>query len=347
MFAFITSLLFGNKTSKPASHAVQLGIDVFEDRIVPASVSFTNGVLLVTSDQSTNDFVRITAAGPNKDGSTGVKLYSNINGWQTQTFGDATHPVTNIGLDLKDGNDVVSVASLSSVVTLIGEGNGNNFIHVGAGKDVGVLAGSGQNIISLGGGSDHGFGDGNFPGFSAGAVAFLGWSYAFANGGTAFFGSPNVGNNANNFVHIGTKTGENSIVDIAGNGNNWINVGAGNNGIVVNGSGNNHVFTGNGNDNVIINGGGNNSVSVGRGDDTINITGNGNNRVSDHGSGSVTINGTGKDTVNARCSTSLAIALNGAGVGSRIVASSTDSISVDGNAVTQSGVVDNVHVRIV
>jgi|GEM_PF-5767964 len=347
MFAFITSLLFGNTTPKSTPLTVQLGLDVCEDRVVPASITFTNGVLLVSSDQTTNDYVRITAAGAQKDGSTGVRLFTNINGWHTQTFGDATHPVTNIALDLKDGNDVVSVASLSSVVTLVGEGNGNNFIQVGAGKDVGLLAGSGQNIVSLGGGTDNGFGDNSFPGFSAGAVVFLGWSYGFANGGTGIFGSPNVGNNANNFVHIGTKTGENSIIDINGNGSNWVGTGAGNDAILVNGSGNNHIFTGNGDDRVVINGGGNNSVGVGRGDSTVNITGNGNNHISDRGSGSVTINGTGRDTVNARCSSSLTISLNGAGVDSRIVATHTDNVSVDGTAVTQSGLDDNVHVRFV
>src|SRR5262245_42547710 len=116
------------------SHSVQLGLELFEDRIVPTTiVTFISGVVYVNADQTTDDTVTITAIGAASDGSTGVRItYSTPGGPVTEDHGDAAHPVTNIALDLKDGNDTVQVADLTSVAVYVGEGNGNNNITLGA-----------------------------------------------------------------------------------------------------------------------------------------------------------------------------------------------------------------------
>jgi Ca2+-binding RTX toxin-like protein len=332
----------------PPTRLNPLGLDVFEDRVVPASVTFTNGVLFVSADSATNDFVHITAAGSKHDGSTGVKLFTNVTGtWTTQTFGDAAHPVTNIALDMKDGNDFVDVDSLRATTVFIGEGNGNNIVHLGDTLSGGLITGSGRNFVEIDGGSVNVFGDSSLPGVAAGSAVFLGWGYQFTNGGTGIFTTAGVGNNNNNVIDMDTTTSETALVDVNGNGNNVLFGGRGTDAFFVQGNGNNRIFGGPGNDRIIINGSGNNQVHAGTGTDTVNISGSGNNSVWSSGSGAITIDGGGKNAVHGRRSSNLTVSLNGAGAGSSIVGTLTDGIFVDGTQVTASGTQGNVTVKIV
>ena len=73
MFTSLFRWLF-RATSTPSPRTVRLGLDTFEDRFVPSSVTFTAGVLYVQADENTNNDVLITAVGPHWDGSTGVRL---------------------------------------------------------------------------------------------------------------------------------------------------------------------------------------------------------------------------------------------------------------------------------
>lgn len=349
MLALITRLLFGQQQRpRTTPRAVKIGLDTFEDRLVPSSVTFTNGVLYVQSDQTTNDFVRITAAGAKHDGSTGVTLFTNVTGtWTTQTYGSASAPVTNIALDLKDGNDVVDVAPLSAATVYVGEGNGNDTVLLGASKTNVLLAGSGRDFVAMGGGSVNGAGDYSLPGFSAGSAVFVGWGYQFTNGGTGIYTTGPVVNNADNMIFMDSPKGENALVDIDGNGSNLIAGACGNIGVYIQGNGDNWVLTGNGDDRVTINGGGNNTVSAGSGANTVNISGNGNNSVSADGTGSITVAGVGKNTVRAGKNANVSVTLNGAGAGSSITASHLASVFVDGAQVAASGTVDNVKVKLV
>jgi hypothetical protein len=346
MFSSFIHRLFG-APSCPTTRTVPLGLDTFEDRVVPASITFNNGVLFVSSDQTTNDFVRITAAGANTDGSTGVRMLTNVTGtWTAQTFGDAADPVSIISLDLKDGNDFVSVASLASTFVLVGEGNGNNLVRVGDTLAAAVIAGSGQNMISVGNGTMPTFGSFNLPGL-AGSAAFVGWGYNFVAGGSEVFLAGNTGNANDNVVHMHSRAGSTAFVDLVGTGNNVIRTGSGNDGVSVIGGGNNVISVGDGDDIVRITGDGSNHVRTGYGSDTVTINGNGNNCLCAHGSGSITINGTGLEMVHAQYSSNLTISLNGAGAGSSVVAALTDGVFVDGTPVTASGTVGNVTVTFV
>jgi hypothetical protein len=343
----------------------RLGLDAFEDRVVPANISFNSGVLLVEADQTTNDYVRITPIGASGDGSTGVKLVTNVQGsLQTMTFGGDGDPVTNIALDMKDGNDFVSVASLKQTIVLVGEGNGNNVVLLGDTLAAGVLAGSGQNVIAVGNSTlPDAFGSFNLPGFASEAV-FVGWGYSFADGGRAVFLAGNTGNANDNLVLVGSKTGFRTFVDVVGTGNNLILTGNGDDGVSVIGGGNNLIFTGAGNDLVRIQGDGDNWVCTGSGDDTVEINGNGNNHVGAgngannvtvngngnnsvcaRGSGSITVNGSGQNFVHTGCGSTATVALNGAGAGSVVCADEFTSVFVDGVQVTEPGAVGNVTVN--
>jgi Ca2+-binding RTX toxin-like protein len=347
MLSSLFRRLFASIASPPP-RTTPLGLDTFEDRVVPASVTFTNGVLFVSADSGTSDFVHITATGSKHDGSTGVKLFTNVTGtWTVQTFGDATHPVTTIALDMKDGNDFVNVGSLRATTVLVGEGNGNNFVHIGATLSGGLITGSGRNFVSIDGGSANVFGDGSLPGVAAGSAVFLGWGYQFVGGGTGLFTTGSVGNNNANVIDMDTTKSQTALVDVNGSGNNWIFGGRGTDAVFVQGNGNNHIFGGPGDDRIIINGNGNNRVHTGTGTDTVNISGSGNNSVSSNGSGTIIIDGSGKNAVHARYSSGLTVGLNGAGAGSSIVGTPTDGIFVDGTQVTASGTVGNVTVKIV
>jgi hypothetical protein len=350
MRGFISRLFGSPASAKPSSRTVRLGLDTFEDRVVPASVSFTNGILYVAADAKTNDIVQITAIGAQKDGSTGVKVVTNVTGkLTTQKFGDAANPVATIALDMKGGNDVVDVASLRATMVFVGEGNGNNVISIGDTEAGELIAGSGQNVVSIGGGTANIFTDLNsLPGIVAGSAAYLGWNYQFLNGGQDLeTNGYAAGKSHANVIHMATAAGESSIVDVYGDGNNQIIGGAGDDAIYVQGNGNNTIRARAGNDLVSINGNGNNDVHVGVGNNTVNITGGGKNTVWDRGSGSITVIGGGKNTVHARYSSDLTVSLYGPGAHSSVVASLTDGVFVDSTQVTASGVAGNVKVKIV
>jgi hypothetical protein len=344
------SRLFGSPASpKSSSRTARLGLDTFEDRVVPASVSFTNGVLYVSADAKTNDIVQITAIGAQKDGSTGVKIVTNVTGkLTTQKFGDAANPVVTIALDMKGGNDVVDVASLRATMVFVGEGNGNNIVSIGDTEAGELIAGSGQNVVSIGGGTANIFTDCSLSTIVAGSAAYLGWNYQFLSGGQDLeTNGYAAGKSHANVIHMATAAGESSIVDVYGNGNNQIIGGAGDDAIAVVGNGNNTIRARAGNDLVSINGNGNNDVHVGAGNNMVNISGGGKNTVWDRGSGSITLIGGGKNTVHARYSSDLTVSLYGPGAHSSVVASLTDGVFVDSIPVTASGVVGNVKVKIV
>ena len=123
-----------------------------------------------------------------------MKVLTNVTGtWTLQKFGDATHQVTNVALDMKDGNDFVDVSSLRAARVLVGEGNGNDFVHVGDTLAGGLITGSGQNVVCIGGGSTTPFASFGLPN-TAGSAVFLGWGYNFQNGGRDLFTSGAVGN---------------------------------------------------------------------------------------------------------------------------------------------------------
>jgi hypothetical protein len=346
MLSSVFRRLFRRPSASPA-RAV-LGLDLFEDRLVPSSVTFTNGVLYVQADPNANDYVQITAAGKHHDGSTGVRLVTNATGtWADQVYGSATAPVTNIALDMGNGNDFVDVASLTATTVFVGEGNGNDVVLLGATKSGGLIAGSGTDYVSIGGGSTNLFNDSSLPGVLAGTAVYLGWGYQFGNGGTSISTNGGVGNNNANVVNMCTTATETSLVDVNGSGNNWIFGGRGSDNVYVLGNGNNSIFTGSGDNHVVIYGNGNNRVGVGSGDDTVNISGSGNNTVWSRGSGSITVAGGGENVVYARDSSDLTVALNGAGADSSVSASLTDSVYVDGTLETASGVDGNVTVKLV
>lgn len=225
MFGPVLRRLF-RTAARTRPRPARLGFDVFEDRVVPASVTFINGTLLIGADQSTADTVRITPTGTASDGSTGVKVLSSFTGPMAVKFGDAAHPVTTIALDLKDGDDKVNVASLASVVVLVGGGNGNNVIKIGDARAAGVITGSGLNDLTIGNGADNLFGSTSMPG-TAGAVAFLGWGYQFANAGTAIFLSGAPGNANDNVIRMKSDAGSRSFVEVIGTGDNRVRTGAG------------------------------------------------------------------------------------------------------------------------
>jgi hypothetical protein len=333
---------------RPAPRPARLGVEAVEDRLVPASVTFVGGVLFVSADQATNDTVLITPTGPAHDGSTGVKLVTNVTGtWTTQKFGGVGNPVTNIALDMKDGNDFVDVASLRATAVYVGEGNGNNMVFLGDTLSGGLVAGNGQNHVRIGGATENLFTDAAQPGIVAGTGVFLGWGYQFFNAGKGIGTTNGIGNNQANTVFMDTHSGESSLVHIDGNGNNRIFGGRGDDSVYIAGNGNNLVREGAGDNQVLINGSGNNSVSVGTGNNTVHIVGDGNNTVKARGSGLITVVGIGKNVVSARHSSNLTVKLNEAGAGSSVTAALTDGIFVDNTQVTTSGTVDNVKVKLV
>jgi hypothetical protein len=294
VLAVLRSLFAAPASRSPRT--TRLGLDVFEDRVVPANATFNAGILVITADQaSDNDIVTIVAAGANADGSTGVTAtYSTPGGPVTQTFGGAGDPVTNIALDLKDGNDTVNVASLTATAVLVGEGDGNNVVNLGNTKFGGLVAGSGQNIVSIGGGSDNVWSATAIPDFTAGTGVFIGWEYAFVGGFTGISAASSVVNFNANVINMNTGAGQRSLVNINGHGDNTVNGDAGIDAVYILGDGNNTLSMGADNDRVIIDGDGNNTVSTGAGDDTVNISGDGNNAVhTNGGNDTVIFNGGG------------------------------------------------------
>lgn len=334
------------RTPARTNPRTRLGLDVFEDRVVPASVTFVGGTLLIDADPSTADTVRITPTGTATDGSTGVKVRSTFTGPTAVTFGGAGDPVTTIALDLKDGDDRVTVASLASVIVLVGGGNGNNVVKVGDARGVGVVTGSGRNEVTIGNGTDNVFGSTTMPG-TAGAVAFVGWGYQFGNAGTSIFLTSTTGNANDNEVRVKSDAGSRSFVEVVGTGDNFVTTGDGDDGVTIAGGGNNRVRGRGGNDYLAITGDGDNDVAAGTGANTVVITGNGDNRVRARGTGSVSITGGGVNRVNVACSDGVTVSLTGSAAGSKVTAPASAVVVVNGTTVTGPGVFDGVRVRVV
>ncbi len=245
-------------------------VELLEDRLTP-SVSFNpdSGVLFVQADSpGSNDHVTIQAAGAHGDGSTGVKVMANLLEKPT-TFGDAAHPVTQISLDLKDGNDTVEAGDLPAIDWFIGEGNGNDAIHLGKSAAAAVIAGSGSDSILVGDASR------DFPFQGRSVYIGVGFGYRFDAAGGSFIGG-DIGwgagwatNAGSNFIKVADSAAGNAWVDVQGTGSNAVLLGDGASDRVdiYGGSGNNAVFLGNGSyDRAFIAGGtGINAIRMGDG----------------------------------------------------------------------------------
>src|ERR1043165_7675754 len=172
---------FSSRKQDAPQRFAKLSIEQLEDRLTP-SFTFSNGLLVIHANtQFSSDFVQIVAIGSANDGSTGVRVHSNlVRAGLLTNIGSASNPVTAITLDLKDGNDSVSIAPLAQVKIRIGEGNGFNHISVGGSLAIGVVAGTGLNNILVGGGSSNtltGLAPGNTA-TSAGTVVLVGFRYS-------------------------------------------------------------------------------------------------------------------------------------------------------------------------
>ncbi|HUR55197.1 MAG TPA: hypothetical protein VMZ71_13770, partial [Gemmataceae bacterium] len=237
----------------------------------------------------------------------------------------------------------VRVASLASVVVIVGEGNGNNEVRIGDTRAAGVITGSGKNDLTIGNGAQDAFGSTSMPGM-AGSVAFVGWGYTFVNGGTAIYLNGAPGNANDNEIRMKSAAGSRSFVEVIGTGNNLIVGGAGDDGVSIAGDGNNTVRLAEGNDYVAITGGGDNWVNAGTGANTVVISGNGDNRVTSSGTGSFTVTGTGVNRVCVGLDPNNSVYLNGAAAGSRVVGSASAFIAVNGWQIGGPGLFDGVTV---
>ena len=303
MISFFRSLFAGSASPRKAL----LGLDAFEDRLVPAALpTLVDGVLFIQTDPVFDDTIKIVAAGANDDGSTGVAVTSSLFGGGTMVYAS---PVTAIVLDMQGGNDSVTVGSLLATSVYVGEGNGNNTIKVGDTKSTLIVAGSGQNDVSIGGGTN-------------GSAAYLGYAYAVSPLNIAV--GPAVGGVAANSVDLTGAAGTTTSVYIVGDGNN-------------------HVLGSTGDSVIVIDGDGSNTVKTDTGTDSVTIDGNGDNLVVARGSGRVTVNGSGSNTVRGGRDPGMTVSLNGAGAGSLAVA---PSVILDGTAVATSGTYGNVKVRL-
>jgi hypothetical protein len=319
-----------SRADRPVRRArpCRLGFERLEDRLTPSTITFDSGILFIQDTAGSNNLIAISPAGSHHDGSTGVRVYSNLTGWHTQTFGDASHPVTKVSIALKDGNNLVAVGSLTGAQVLMGVGNGNNLIAVGDTQATGLIAGSGRNIVSLGGGTDAAF-SGYDPrgGFSTAAtVALVGESYLFDPDGAHLHAPSIIGNDSNNLIAIHDRAGQSALVDINGNGSNL-------------------VATGDGDDVVWVQGHGNNVVDGDEGVNVLEVDGDGNNRVSASGTGSITIHGQGNNQVDAGPQSGDAVSLVFTGTGGHNVVTTTNlaDVQVNGVTVTAPGLFDGTN----
>src|SRR5438128_1804169 len=104
------------RTSPAAVRCRKLAVEQLESRQV-LSYTFSAGLLIIHADAArSNDSVRIVAAGAASEGSTGVQVRSNlVNQNKPINIGGPGSPVRGVTLDLKDGNDKVSIESLPEV----------------------------------------------------------------------------------------------------------------------------------------------------------------------------------------------------------------------------------------
>ena len=317
------------KSHRPCS----LAIEHLESRLNP-SYTFNAGILIIQADtQNSNDYVHISAAGAANDGTTGVRVESNlVNGGKATTIGSAANPVLRITLDMKDGNDDVEIAGLAQTKVLVGEGNGNNVVNIGDSLVVAFAAGSGRNDASLGGGSNATVLEGYGPGYTlapAGTVTLIGWTYS-VNPTTGGLSVPTqIGNNHDNAVVVHDQAGESAIVDIAGNGGNF-------------------VHTGQGDDIVWIQGNGDNLVLARKGHNTIEVDGNGDNYLRADGTGSITVVGQGDNSIHAGKNTadSVFVSFTGSGGHNSVTTESGAAVTVNGVVVTASGLIAGTHTHV-
>ena len=233
---------FGFLSSKEAGRrrpSAALRLEQLEDRLTPAAISFSSGVLSIADPSNSSDHVRIT---PTANG--GVRLDSNLG---DGVFGPA---VTEIDLNLGNGNECVKIGNLPGVVVSITAGNGNDHITAGNEAVLAVLVGSGDNDIQTG----------------AGLVTV------------------SVDGGGNNSIHLGA--GVNNVF-VSGDGNNRITAGGAHDFIQVVGNGNNSIKDTGADGTVAVIGNGNNNVKISS-TDTATVDGSGRNDIDiihgrDHG----------------------------------------------------------------
>jgi hypothetical protein len=317
---------------------------------ITQTVSFNpaTGVLFVRSDTASgNDTVSIRAAGAKADGSTGVTLTSNLTNGQSVTYGDAAHPVKQISLDLKDGNDTVQVADLAAVDVFVGEGNGNDTIQVGHTAGAAVIAGSGHDSVVLGNATRDQLLAHHTP-----LYVGLGYTYGFDAAGGSFGPTGLAANAANNTVRVNDGAGGSAWVDVNGTGSNTIIEGDGAADTVhVNahgGRGNNTIVLGNGDHDAVMvdgtGGTGSSYVEVGKGaGDAITVKGDGSAAVGVGSGGGATIDveGAGFHVIEARKNAKAKVIDIGGG-GGFIGATADASVTVNGVPVIASGIKDGV-----
>jgi hypothetical protein len=302
-----------------------LTLESIESRLVP-SFTFSSGVLIVHADTSTSsDYVTISSTGSAGDGSTGVKVRSNlVNNGAATTIGGPGNPVLRITLDMQDGNDTVLIAGLAQTRIRVGEGNGNNVVAIGDAQDIGVAVGNGRNAVLVGGGSANTAG-GIAPGNTiapAGTVVLVGWSYTIDNttGGLFTPFTPIGNNHASSAVIVRNHTGQKAVVDVATDGSSV-------------------VATDDGDDIVWVQGNGNSLISGDKGNNQIQVDGNGNNRIDARGIGSITVNGQGNNRIDAGNNANNAVYLSftGPGGNNKVWASTGATVKINGLSVTSSG----------
>jgi len=325
------SWLFPSRPAPKARPSARPSLEALEDRLTP-TVTFNpaSGVLLLRADpSSTYEYVNITPSGAKSDGSTGVNVFSSLTNYQTETFGDADHPVRHILLDLKNGQDTdnVQIASLAATDISVGAGNGNNFIQIGDARLIVVVAGTGYNNIQTGSpaavGSPFGFNE----------EIFLGYTY---NVDTTFgLISPGVfvGNDQGNYVKTADQAGTFNLIQVGGQS------------LVNNGSGANIINTGNGDDTISVLGNGSNYVNAGNGLHHIFVVGNGNNKVNANGLGEIHVTGNGSNYVNAGTDPDNFVFLDDRTGFSYVAAAMGASVDINNTLVTATGFYGPVYVQ--
>jgi len=299
------------------------------------SFTFNAGVLIIRADDPiSNDGVNIVAAGAANDGSTGVKVRSNlVNHGGVAIFGGPGNPVVRVALDLQNGNDHVSIDDLTQVKVRVGEGNGRNDIRVGDALDIAVAAGTGRNHVDLGAGSTNAV-SGLAPGgvlAPAGVAVLLGYAYTIdPNTGVLSTPFTPIGNNPSaNEVKIRDGAGKTAVVDIASDGANIVD-------------------TGDGDDIVWIQGNGNNHIHVDRGNNQVQVDGNRHNEIKSTGTGSITVNGQGNNVIDAGTDPQSAVILNFTRAGglNHVKAAPGASVKVNGVLITKSGKVPTTNTTV-
>ena len=209
-----------------------LRLEQLEDRLTPSTISFSNGVLSIADPSNGNDHVKIAPAA-----NGGVTVRSNLG---SGAFGPA---VTEIDLNLGNGNENVQIDSLPGVVVSVTAGDGNNELEFGNEAVIDVTVGGGNNEIETGAGlvtvSVNGGGD-NTIDLGAGV------NNVFVSGG---------GDNQ----HHGRQPRD--FIQVVGDGNNHIKDTGTDGKVVVIGNGNNNIHISS-TDTATIDGSGRNDIDI-------------------------------------------------------------------------------------